>query len=168
MEINYKLTIKDCISAAKEKMTTKYYRRDYMATILICMLFSLLIFFYILFAQTKNITVSTVIGILGGLLLFFISIMFVGCTSYLLFQGQDKSFKIILEDNYIKQSSLEFNVQYNLNKIIDIFNKKNNILIFVTEKMSLIIPKRAFQNKEEMNNFWNKLEELYNKSRNEK
>ena len=47
----------------------------------------------------------------------------------------------------------------------DLYNKKYNILVFVSDMRAILIPKRIFNSEEEMANCWNYLNECYKNTR---
>lgn len=164
MEIEYELTLEDCQNFAKEARTIKrlqmYLYAPFVIIAICFMFFSVKIFL-------SDMLIFSCL-IIGFLVVFFIgfrhSYLNQGKNIYKMLKGQDKKFKVILGDDYIQQNSSYFEGQYKIDKIIDIYNKENNILIFVSNRRAIIVPKRIFNTKEEINNFWDYLQGLYNKT----
>lgn len=57
------------------------------------------------------------------------------------------------------------NTEYNWSNIEKICNTKYNFLIYILKNQAIIIPKRIFENEQEMNETWELIQECYNKNK---
>lgn len=167
MKINYELTLEDCNIYVKETFFIKrlflYFIKDNMRRAIICALLLSLSFACILF----NFNITSII------ILFIVTFLFAyilwglmgyysgGKYAYRLLDGFDKNYELIIEEDIIKRISSSGESLFNWKNIKDIYNTKRNILIFVSNRQAIIIPKRIFESEQELNEFWNEVQNKY-------
>ena len=82
-----------------------------------------------------------------------------------LLKGVNLKRSIIINDLGIKQMNSTGTSTLNWSGIINISNQKHSILLFIGDRMFVLLPKRIFANEEELNNCWNYIQDCYNKTR---
>ncbi len=80
-------------------------------------------------------------------------------------KGIDRNSKAVINDNDITSENSIGKVTYNWTAVKGIYNKKHNILIFLGPVQAMIIPKRIFNSKEELDEFWTYIQGCHNNSR---
>lgn len=83
---------------------------------------------------------------------------------YRLLDGFDKNYELIVENDIIRRRSGSGEVSFTWNNVKDIYNTKKNILIFVSDRQALIIPKRVFNSEQEINDFWHLVSSCYQRT----
>ena len=178
IELNYELTDKDLFNFNLETLTIKQViLNTHKLNIIVLCIFSFMcatVFtnslmggIYLLHWFTY---ISFIISFIIALLLFIIigilgQIIFGGLAIKLQMKGIDRSTKEIIDDNTITNENSMGKVIHNWSTIKGIYNKKHNILIFIGAIQAIVIPKRIFNSKEEIDEVWAYIEECYNNSR---
>lgn len=81
-------------------------------------------------------------------------------------KGIKEESTLVIQDDILIDSNGEVKTEYLWKNIKTIYNAKNNILIFVSDMMAVIIPKRIFGTRDDLNNCWDYIQRCYNNSRN--
>ena len=81
-------------------------------------------------------------------------------------QGINATIKIEITPQNIIIDNGDIHSVYKWNAVKDIYNKKYNILIFVSDIRGILIPKRIFSSEEEIADCWSYLNDCYNNTRN--
>lgn len=145
------------------------------------------VFKFLFFHQFKNKLV--VIGLLIIVLLIFISsicIYMYEPTNYLpliciaifiiafligpvisicMFKKSILNIKIDSESPVIVCDNVYGHSELNWNQIHKLYKTKHSFLIYITKNQAIVIPKRIFENEQEMNETWELIQECYNKNR---
>jgi len=168
MKINYELKLKDCQNYVKETFFIKrlllYFLKDnFIRTIICSILFSLYMVFFVVNFNIKYMIFSFFIFIIfayfmGGLFVYFSG----GKEVYKFLDGLDKNYELNIEKDCIKRKSSNLETTINWNNVKDIYNMKNNILIFVSERHAIIIPKRIFETEKSVQDFWQDIQTCFN------
>ena len=173
MKVNYELTLEDCNIYIKETFFIKRFfqyfiknniRRALILSILLSLLLSYLHYTLSLMSIiTLFIGIFLFVYIIWGLIGYFSG----GKNVYGLLEGLDKNYELTVENDVIKRTSTSGESSYTWNNVKDIYNTKRNILIFVSERQAIVVPKRIFSNEQEANAFWTFVSSCY-KTTNEK
>ena len=175
-ELKYDLTKKDFNNWAKDLLKVKQYKKQRLLMVVKGLLIYFLFMFIIILPTINKIPniifpIILFFAILMGLLTFFISFpAMLKRNAKELNKGKDYSNnKLIINSdlNYIEKIDNNSNTEYKWSKIKNIYNLKYSILLFVSDYMSIIIPKRIFESEQEMNETWELIQECYNKNREE-
>lgn len=81
-------------------------------------------------------------------------------------KGVAKDVKLTINDDVIIFDNGSIQSVCKWNCVKDIYNKKYNLLIFIADMQALIIPKRVFNSSDEINNWWQYLQNCYNNAQN--
>ena len=81
-------------------------------------------------------------------------------------KGLDRNIELNINESLVSGKQGDLESKYPWTSIKDIYNTKTNLLIFVSDMQAIIIPKRIFKSKEEVDEIWNELQTYYNNSRN--
>ena len=167
MKINYELTLNDCKAYAKEVFFIKrifccFIKENVLKAIICSILLSpslgLLFFgFHIIPVITLFIGLFIFVYIIWGLMWYYSG----GKNVYRMLEGFDKNYELIIEEDIIKRISSSGESLFNWKNVKDIYNTKRNILIFVSDRQAIIIPKRIFESEQELNEFWNEVQNKY-------
>ena len=177
-ELNYELTDKDLYNFNLETLTIKQVILNaHKLNLIVFCIFSFMCaiiftnalmggiyllhwFTYISFTISFIIAalLFIIIGILG-------QILFGGLAIKSHLKGIDRSRKEIIDENSITNENSMGKVIYNWSSTKGIYNKKHNILIFIGTIQAIVIPKRIFNSKEEIDEFWTYIQECYNNAK---
>ena len=179
IELNYELTDKDLFNFNLETLTIKQViLNSQKLNIIIFCIFSFMcatIFtnslmggLYLLHWFTY---ISFIISLIIALLFFAIigilgQIIFGGLAIKLQMKGIDRSTKAIIDENTITNENSMGKVIHNWSTTKGIYNKKHNFLIFIGPIQAIVIPKRIFNSKEEIDEFWTYIQTCYNNAKN--
>lgn len=81
-------------------------------------------------------------------------------------QGIKATIKIEITPKDIILDNGDIHSVYKWSAVKDLYNKKYNIVIFISDIGAIIIPKRIFNSEEEITDCWNYLNDCYNNTRN--
>ncbi|MBR1460295.1 YcxB family protein [bacterium] len=84
-----------------------------------------------------------------------------GKNLYKMMNGLDMKYELTLENDVIKRKSSYGEISFSWNKLKGINNTKKNILLFISERQAIIVPKRIFETKQELDDFWTIVQENY-------
>lgn len=170
MKISYEFTLEDCNIYVKETFFIKklflYFLKDNIRRALICALLLSLGFACLFYSFNIALIVVLFIVIflseyiIWGLMGYFSGGKYV----YRLLDGLDKNYELIVENDIIRRRSGSGEVSFTWNNVKDIYNTKKNILIFVSDRQALIIPKRVFNSEQEINDFWHLVSSCYQRT----
>ena len=173
MKINFELTLKDMDNFYKEtffvkRLFLKFLKENLISNLIESIIVvSIIIFLFNLWNINFNIIfyillfiAFVILGyIILGLNVYFNS----GKTNYKMVKDKDKNYEVNIDDDErIKITSRDSETIYYWSKIKAIENTKSNILIFISERLAFIIPKRIFVTEQEINDFWNEVKNKYN------
>lgn len=162
-ELEFEITKKDCINYNKSIYKIKRFRKKLAVYIYlppVCLLLSIIggFFYPTLFATFLTcFVVSTTI--------FCISYFLGGRQIYNMLKGMDLSRKITVDENGITNINATSNSTYFWKNVFDMYNFKDNIIIFIGEVQGIIIPKRVFSSELEATKFYAQLLEYYNNAK---
>lgn len=167
MKINYEFTLKDCNNYVRETLFMKrffvYFIKDnLLRAIIVSLVLSLWFCYYLL---NLNI-VSIVVCFFAWLIIAYIVWGLMDyCTGgknlYKMMNGLDMKYELTLENDVIKRKSSYGEISFSWNKLKGINNTKKNILLFISERQAIIVPKRIFETKQELDDFWTIVQENY-------
>ena len=170
MKISYEFILEDCNIYVKETFFIKklflYFLKDNIRRALICALLLSLGFACLFYSFNIALIVVLFIVIflseyiIWGLMSYFSGGKYV----YRLLDGLDKNYELIVENDIIRRRSGSGEVSFTWNNVKDIYNTKKNILIFVSDRQALIIPKRVFNSEQEINDFWHLVSSCYQRT----
>ena len=170
MKISYEFTLEACNIYVKETFFIKklflYFLKDNIRRALICALLLSLGFACLFYSFNIALIVVLFIVIflseyiIWGLMSYFSGGKYV----YRLLDGFDKNYELIVENDIIRRRSGSGEVSFTWNNVKDIYNTKKNILIFVSDRQALIIPKRVFNSEQEINDFWHLVSSCYQRT----
>ena len=170
MKISYEFTLEDCNIYVKETFFIKklflYFLKDNIRRALICALLLSLGFACLFYSFNIALIVVLFIVIflseyiIWGLMSYFSGGKYV----YRLLDGLDKNYELIVENDIIRRRSGSGEVSFTWNNVKDIYNTKKNILIFVSNRQALIIPKRVFNSERDINVFWHLVSSCYQRT----
>ena len=170
MKVSYEFTLEDSDRYVKEtffiKRLFRYFIKDNIRKAIICALFlSLsisLIFsnFNIIFITIWFIVTFIFAYIIWGLMGYYSG----GKYAYRLLDGFDKNYELTVEKDVIRRTSGSGESSFTWNNVKDIYNTKKNILIFVSDRQAIVVPKRVFGSEQEVNEFWNLVSSCYQKT----
>ena len=169
MKVNYELTLEDSNIFVKEtffikRIFHKFIKEQIISAIVFSLTLSLLLP-YLLFGF-KIVYILLIFA--GALPLYYIIeglkvYYWGGKYVYRNLEGLDKNYELIIEEDIIKRTSSSGENLFNWNNVRDIYNTKRNIIIFISDRQAIIIPKRIFNSEQEINNFWNSVSAFYRK-----
>ncbi len=103
--------------------------------------------------------------------LFFVYLLFVIYHST--YVGMKKMIKgsnfkrcVVIDDVGIKQTNSASTSTFYWSGVVHIANQNDTILLFIGDRMFILLPKRIFANDEELNNCWSYIQDCYNKAQN--
>ncbi len=169
-ELEFEITKKDCINYNKDALKIPRVLKQYT-----CLLIIPAIFFIIslvgLFLPVEFCIFSTFFPLflcfLLAAMIIAVSLYFTGGRQiYKALKGSDLKRKIIITKENIYSSNETSNGTVNWDGVVDIYNKKNTIIIFLSEKMGIMIPKRVFESELDAVKFYAQMLEYYNNAKN--
>ena len=81
-------------------------------------------------------------------------------------KGSNLKRSIVIDYVGIKQTNSASTSTFNWSGVVHIANQKDTILLFIGDRMFILLPKRIFANDEELNNCWSYIQDCYNKAQN--
>ncbi len=177
-ELNYELTDKDLYNFNLETLTIKQVVINaHKLNLIVFCIFSFvqaIIFTNILMGGIYLQHWFTYISIIISFILSLLFLIIIGILGQIIFgglaikshlKGIDRSRKEIIDENTITNENSMGKVIYNWSSTKGIYNKKHNILIFIGTIQAIVIPKRIFNSKEEIDEFWTYIQECYNNAK---
>lgn len=166
MKVNYELTLDDCNTYVKETFFMKrlflyFVKNNICKALFVGIILSLSEFFAFDFTIKAAIIIFIIsIPLVYGLwiLMYYYS---GGKYLYKMLDGLDKNYELTIEDKTIKRCSGSGEHSFSWDNVKEVCNTKRNILIFVSDRMAIIIPKRIFGSEQECNEFWNYIYSCY-------
>ena len=169
MKINFELTFKDLDSSYKETFFMKRFFIIFLKEALIKSLSTTIIASTIIitiFIWAKvNYNILFILPLFGGLLFLSGLYSYFGdaIRVYRIIKDTDRNYEVnIDDDDCIKITRNDSETVYFWSKIKAIENTKSSILIYISDRQAIIIPKRIFESEQEINNFWNEVKNKYN------
>ena len=168
MRVHYEITLKDCDNFAKETIFMKRFLIRFIKdNVNRALIFSVIMTFCFGVYFKLNIVGFFLLFVFMLLIVYFIWLLKAyfedGKSMYKLFEGLDKKYELVIEGNEsIKRISNGMENSFAWENVKEIYNTKSNILIFVSERQALIIPKRAFDDRNQLDDFWKEIQDKYN------
>jgi len=172
MKINFELTLKDMDNFYKEtffmkRLFLKFLKENLISNLIESVIVvSIIIFLFNLWNINFNIIfciLCFMAFVVFGYIILGLTVYYsAGKKNYKMTKGKDKNYEVNIDDNErIKITSRDSETIYYWSKIKAIENTKSNILIFVSERLAFIIPKRIFESEQKLNEFWNEVQNKY-------
>ncbi|MGN0014964.1 MAG: YcxB family protein [Candidatus Gastranaerophilaceae bacterium] len=161
MKVSYEFTLEDCKTYVKETFFIKRlfscFIKDNLRRAVICGLLLSFSFACILFSfSIKPIIILFIITFIGAYVIWGLMGYFSGGKyAYRMLDGLDKNYELTIENDIIKRNSASGQSTFTWDNVKDIYNTKRSILIFVSDRMAIVVPKRIFNSEQEVNDFWN-------------
>ena len=161
MKVTYELTLDDCNVYAKEaffiKQVLLYFIKANLRDAVIDASLLSLCLSYLFF----NFSIISIIALFIGI--FVLVYFYWGVNAYFsggkyiykMLDGFDKNYELIIENNFIKRTSGTIEISFAWNNVKEIYNTPKNLLIFLGGRQAIFIPKRIFNNEQEINDLWN-------------
>lgn len=177
IELNYELLDKDLYNFNIESMTIKSaflnVNKVNLIILGICSIINAAIFTYIIFGGIYISLLIYVVFIISFLIAYVVSVLFIMLFQIIFggfqikqqFKGNNRNAKTIINENTIIDENSIGNSTYNWTSVKGVYNKKHNLLIFVGPIQAIVIPKRIFNSKAEIDGIWEYIQECYNNSR---
>lgn len=176
-KISYTLTLQDCehyvrssfsdVPRLKKNILKQLFKIILFFGILaiICML----TLFFPLTTAVVNIIIPTLLFSLTILIIWPLGLLlriyfFDGKRTFEYYKGVDLNREITFSEENIIQTNKSGTVSLNWSTIKDIYNTKFNYLIFIADRQALMIPKRIFETETEKQDFWELIQNYYNKA----
>ena len=164
---DYEITKQDLKLVSKDIWKVSHYRKIQRNFIIITMIFTIIAIASIFMPTT---IFDIIFFPLICIILYLIFLLFIiRCSAYFnlkkLLKGTNLKRSIIIDDSGIKQMNSTCTSTLNWSGIINISNQKHSILLFLGDRIFILLPKRIFANEEELNNCWNYIQDCYNKTR---
>lgn len=130
-------------------------------------LFGGIIWWYWLFYIVMFISFIIILSCLY-LLAITLQFLFGGSAIKRMQQGVNKNIKIIMSNETIIIDNGDMHAEHKFSSIKDIYNKKNNYLLFISDFQAIIVPKRIFKTQEEATDCWDYIENNFKNANNKK
>ena len=152
-DFDFELTEKDFIGFGRDIMTIPRIRN---MNLLICVL--IFLFTFLLACMTLNNKVEIIVIAIILLALIPCTMILQGInTGKINYKANNKfgySRKMHFDDSGITIDTGKSTTNINWNGIVEVYNKKNTILLFQTGLLAIIIPKRIFSTEQEITEFF--------------
>jgi len=165
-KICFELDKKDLLSAGREIWKIPYFRSQYNWMIIlpiVCALVFIAILFLPVSEKAFDITCNICIfGFVFFVYLDFILYFTTGRAMYKVLKGTDMARTITLQEDGIFSENSTSNGLIKWNGILHVARGKNTIFLFIGKRLTVLIPKRAFNSEDELNEFYNIVNEKVN------
>ncbi len=164
---DYEITKQDLKLVSKDIWKVSHYRKIQKNFIIIIMIFTIIAIASIF--MPNNIFNTIFFPLICIVLILIYMLLIIRLSTYFnikrLLKGSNLKRSIIIDDSGIKQTNSTCTSTLNWSGIINISNQKHSILLFLGDRIFILLPKRIFANEEELNNCWNYIQDCYNKTR---
>ena len=168
-ELNYDITKDDLKNYAKDLMNINYYKKQRLLTSAISfIIFAILCFIGLFLNKDINSFIHILIfGLLLPVIFYYLFPEMLKEGTLKVNKGIDFSnnkVKIDSENGTFSALDRNSNSEFKWSNINDVYNLKYSILIFTKPNMAIIIPKRIFENEQEMNETWELIKGCFDKA----